>query len=351
MPTRVLSNNQFTPDDMEKFVAKLFFEGDDRRRHLERFGVLLFLSAVIATFGVIGESAATVIGAMIIAPLMTPIVATAAALVMGQPRRALRSTGLVLAGMGGVIGVGFVLSAFYGGLIDFASNDQIVNRIEPRMIDLFGALACGAAGAFAMSRDDIADSLPGVAVSISLVPPLSVAGIGLAAGQWEIALGALLLFGTNYLSILLAGGGVLVLLGLSHAATQKMEVRTRRGAFAAIAIGMAIVAIPLALTSARLRDESQAHRETVGVIREWLAPTRFKLRDLEIAFLDREIHLLITGPGAPPSIPKLVIELRETLEAEVEVEVEVVSVREERHQGESQSEGLWQTLGSLLSDE
>jgi uncharacterized hydrophobic protein (TIGR00271 family) len=350
--TGLVRDNQFTPDEMERFLAKLFFEGRDRRRHLERFGVLLFLSAVIATFGVIGESAATVIGAMIIAPLMTPIIATAAGLVVAQPRRALRSTLVVLAGVAGVIGVGFVLSLLYTGWIDFANNGQIMGRIEPRMIDLYGALACGAAGAFAMSRDDIADSLPGVAISISLVPPLTVVGIGLGAGEWEIALGALLLFLTNYLAILLAGGGVLVLLGLSRAATRTMEVHTRRAAFVAIAIGMVLVAVPLSLTSARLVDESLMRRQVLAITQAWLAPTEFKLRELEINFLDREVHLLITGPGEPPPIPKLATDLREGLETQVEVEVEVHTAREEAsHMERPKRGGLWESLGSILGIE
>lgn len=70
--------NRFTPEDVPRFEAKLFFEGARRRRYYEQFGVLLVLATVIATMGVLGDSTATVIGAMIIAPLMTPIMATAA---------------------------------------------------------------------------------------------------------------------------------------------------------------------------------------------------------------------------------------------------------------------------------
>jgi uncharacterized hydrophobic protein (TIGR00271 family) len=347
--TGLLRDNQFTPDEVERFQGKLYFEGDARRRHLEAFSVLLFLSAVIATLGILGESAATVIGAMIIAPLMTPIIATAAALVMGQPSRALRSTLVVLAGVTGVICVGFVLSILNTGIVDFASNGQITGRVEPRMIDLFGALACGAAGAFAMSRDDIADSLPGVAVSISLVPPLAIVGVSLAAGEWARALGALLLFGTNYLSILLAGGAVLALLGLSRAATESMGARTRRGAFTAIAIGTALVAVPLALTSARLSDEALTRRVIKDVARHWLAATEFRLREVEIDFLDKEIHLLISGPGNPPPLPDLVAALDEALETEVVVDVEVLSARDvasRKPEEPSQAREFWQELGS-----
>jgi hypothetical protein len=80
----IVNDNKFIVDDLPAFEAKLFFEGPKRRVNLERFVVLLFLSTVIATFGIIGDSVATVIGAMIVAPLMRPIMATAAGLVIVQ---------------------------------------------------------------------------------------------------------------------------------------------------------------------------------------------------------------------------------------------------------------------------
>ena len=106
----IIEDNKFTSADIPELEGKLFFEGDRSRRHLVRFTVLLFLSAVIATQGVIEDSTATVIGAMIIAPLMNPILATTAALVMGNGPRAWRSFLLVVSGTLGVI----VLAAMFG---------------------------------------------------------------------------------------------------------------------------------------------------------------------------------------------------------------------------------------------
>ena len=120
------------------------------------------------------------------------------------------------AGVSGVIFVSWLL-AFLNltAVIDIETNSQISGRISPRLLDLFAALASGAAGAFAMSRKDVADSLPGVAISISLVPPLCVVGVTLSTGEVSAAMGAL--FVTNFFSILLTGGGVLALLGLAAA--------------------------------------------------------------------------------------------------------------------------------------
>jgi len=85
--SEIYKYNRFAHEDVPVFEGKLFYEGDRRRPYLVRFVMLLFLSTVIASYGVVNDSAATVIGAMIIAPLMTPIMATAAAMVMGNMPR------------------------------------------------------------------------------------------------------------------------------------------------------------------------------------------------------------------------------------------------------------------------
>jgi len=183
-----IENNKFKPENLSAFEARLFFEGAKRRVDLERFTVLLFLSTIIASLGVIGDSVAIVIGAMIIAPLMRPIMATAAALIMGDLKRAGSSFLIVVASVTGVIAVAWLLTELsVVTVISIESNVQFYSRISPRLIDLYAALAAGAAGAFALSREDIADSLPGVAIAVSLVPPLCVVGIGLAEGEWAAA--------------------------------------------------------------------------------------------------------------------------------------------------------------------
>ena len=283
--SQMVRESTFTPENVSRLESKLFFDGVKRRRQLEQFSVLLFLAAIIATMGVLGDSTATVIGAMIISPLMTPIMATAAALVMGQMRRAGRSFLTVVIGVLGVIALSFFLALCYnivmGGVVDFAVNSQVLARISPRVIDLVAALASGAAGAFCMSREDISDSLAGVAISISLVPPLCVVGISLHSGQLAAAEGAFLLFLTNFLSILLAGGGVLALLGLGRAATKHINGAARRNAFIAIGLGILIVTVPLAMTGARIAADTRAQLDSKEVVGTWLARTDYRIRDIQ----------------------------------------------------------------------
>ncbi len=323
---QIVKDNRFTAEDLPKFEAKLFFEGTQRRLNFERFAVLLILSAIIATYGILGDSAATVIGAMIIAPLMKPIMATSAALVMGDMRRAAGSVVVVAVGVVATILIACVCAWVHPGVIGYSSSGQIINRISPSTIDLAVALASGAAGAFAMSRDDVADSLPGVAVSIALVPPLCVAGLGLAEGHWRVAFGSSVLFLTNFFSILLAGGAMLAILGLNAAATNRMNTAGRRHAFAAVIIGFFIVIIPLAYTSNRVANEALAEMHGKHLVRDWLKQSGLELNRIE-AHGD-EIEMLLSGDGDVPPLAELGERVRKVLDRQVTIKVIVVPTRE-----------------------
>ena len=325
----IIDDKRFTPEDVPRFEAKLFFEGGKRRANLERFTVLLLLSTIIATYGVIGDSTATVIGAMIIAPLMRPIMATAAGLVMGDMKRAGRSLLVVIAGVAGVIVVAWLLTELtIMRAISFETNSQITGRISPRLIDLYAALAAGAAGAFALSRDDVADSLPGVAIAISLVPPLCVVGIGLAEGEVDVALGAMLLFLTNFLAILLVGGGVLALLGLSAATMKDLERKARRRAFILIAIGILLDTIPLGVTSTRVFNQNLIMRETMQLAEEWMAGTGYGISRVDVN--EDQVDLVIYGSGEWPPLSDLGDQLDASLDQPFKMKLVVLPyVREE----------------------
>lgn len=298
----IIHDNKFTPEALPLFEEKLFFEGAKRRINTERFAVLLFLSTVIATYGVLGDSTATVIGAMIIAPLMTPIMATAAGLVMGDMKRAGRAFLTVVAGVIAVILTAWFISKFLNTtVISFNTNSQIVSRVSPTLTDLAVALASGAAGTFAMSREDVADSLPGVAISIALVPPLAVVGIALSQGQWGNALGALLLFLTNFLSILLAGGGTLALLGLSAASTKELKSDARQQAFLYIAVGTLLVAIPLASTSYKVAQDTLVELRTQLFMQQWLVGTQYETTRVKAD--GDQVEIVVNGSGPPPPLP------------------------------------------------
>jgi uncharacterized hydrophobic protein (TIGR00271 family) len=265
---------------------------------LSRFWALLLLAAVIATAGVIADSTATVIGAMIVAPLMTPILGTVLAVVSGDRTLMVRSAGLVLAGASLAIGVGYVLAMLNPFDIVAASNGQVAGRVSPRLIDLVAALATGTVGAFAQCREDVSDTLPGVAIAISLVPPLTVVGLTAEAGAWEEAGGALLLFGTNVAAILLSGSLVMVAYGVHRVALEEDRRRLRRGR-AAVVVGVfaLVVVAPLTASTLRMNDARTREAEILRVARAWAEPAGWS-----IVGIDRtEREPTITAIGPPPS--------------------------------------------------
>src|SRR6478735_2558572 len=132
--------------DLDTMRAAVFFEGPEAGRKLSRFWILLLLAAVIASAGVVGDSTATVIGAMIVAPLMTPIQGTMLAVVTGARNNLARSLGLVVAGAAAAIGIGFVVGLLVVTDVVAATNSQVAGRVSPRLIDLLAALATGVVG-------------------------------------------------------------------------------------------------------------------------------------------------------------------------------------------------------------
>lgn len=175
----------------------------DTRAKASAFWVLIACSSVIAASGVLADSTAVVIGAMVIAPLGTPIYGIAAALATGIRLRPafMRVLGGMLVAI--AIGAGIELATLERFAVE--SNPQVLARTSPTMLDLAVAFATGIAGSMALVRTDISPALPGVAIAISLVPPLTVVGITAANLEFGMAFGALLLFATNMLAIVLAG--------------------------------------------------------------------------------------------------------------------------------------------------
>jgi uncharacterized hydrophobic protein (TIGR00271 family) len=286
----------FDPAYLPALEEKLFIEGPLAARRLTNFFALLLMATVIATYGVLSDSTATVIGAMIVAPLMGPIMATTAAVVMGALDRAVRSLALVLVGVATVVVASFVLSLVVPDVtISFTSNGEITSRINPGLYALLTALGSGVAGAFITSRSELSDSIGGVAIAISLVPPLCVVGISLQQGQGDAAMGALLLFTTNFLAILLAGGVTLWLVGLRRAATTEGQFKFRRAGFALFLVGILIIAIPLSLSSYQAIALAADNQKASGEVTAWLAGTNYQVASVKVN--GRDVIVTVEGSG------------------------------------------------------
>ena len=276
----------------------LMFEPPDLRRRLIRFGALLILASVIATYGLMGDSVATVIGAMIVAPLMLPIMGLAFGISIGD-RKAIVSSILVgIAGMATAVLVGFVLGLTANPAFDPTTNAQIMARTSPRLVDLMAALATGLAGAFAIGRKDVSDTLPGVAIAISLVPPLTNAGILFSAGEPDLAVGSLLLFMTNYFAILITGTLVFGLMGYPGASLVPKSLRGRRVGVAVIVVMVIIIAVPLGISSRSLARDVTAENRVAEATKTWLEGSDY--RYVSATTRDRVVSVVITGQGELP---------------------------------------------------
>lgn len=298
-----------TTGDRRQLFEKILYEGAVLRTRLARFFTLMALAAVIASMGVITDSTAVVIGAMLIAPLMTPLMAVAISVVMGWPNRLARSASIMVGGVLLAILIGLLLGSIAPATIDPATNGQILARSTPTILDLMTAVAAGAAGAYGLSRPDVSDALPGVAIAISLVPPLSVVGIAWSQGAWSDGNGALLLFVTNALAIVIVGGITFVLTGvtpLRRVAEHQHRVRTATASIGGLA---ALVVGALALNGAELASNAIEIGTARELAAEWVdeAPEH----DLVEVRLDGDrVTAVIIGP---PSDPPTAADLRERL--------------------------------------
>lgn len=220
--------------------------------------MLLLLSGVISTLGLLANSSATIIGAMIIAPLMGPITSVAFAIAMGNRRLLKRASLTILSGVGVTI-LTAALITFFMGLDRLTPEIRI--RVQPTLIDLGVALAAGAAGAFAKSRQRVADALPGVAIAVALVPPLSVIGIGIAMPSKTVALGSTLLFVTNLAGVIFSGA--LIFLWQDYGSPK----RARQGLTISSLI-LLVLGIPLGLSFHDLVLQEHTQSQLSALIRE-----------------------------------------------------------------------------------
>ncbi|MCB0328363.1 MAG: DUF389 domain-containing protein [Bdellovibrionales bacterium] len=206
------SQTQRLKDFVEKVLVVTVpqLEREDRIRLFETlqggsrwnfdFMTLLLLSTSIATIGLIQNSAAVVIGAMVVAPLMTPLLS--AGLSLAQGNLPLFRTAAFSVGMGFVlaISVGFAFGSLFG---PDEPTAEILARGGPTLLDMAVAFFSGIAAAHCVARPNLSAALAGVAIAAALVPPLSAIGLSLALGAYQNAEGAALLFGTNIVAIIL----------------------------------------------------------------------------------------------------------------------------------------------------
>ncbi|RUO35797.1 DUF389 domain-containing protein [Aliidiomarina sanyensis] len=297
---------------LEDDFRELFIQIRDSAQAHPHYLALMVLSSVVATLGLFLSSTAIIIGAMVLAPLMAPIVAIAMGLLRSE--RTLTQTSLRTIGIGVVLGL--ATSAFLALLVPVREiTPEIAARLQPTLLDLGVAIACGIAGAYAYARAAVMRSLPGVAIAVALVPPLCVAGIGLGWANLQMMYGAGLLLLTNLVGI--AGAAALTFLVLGYAPVK----RARKGLTLTFA-SVGIIAIPLAFAFASIYQTYQIERD-LSQRHFFIAEQTIELTNVEVTLRRNRIAISADTVGTQPLDLATMQALRDELETRWDRPVEL----------------------------
>lgn len=238
------------------------------------FYVLIILSSSLAFLGLLQNSSAVIIGAMLVAPLMSPILAMAHGIVRGDAREIRQAANSTLNGVILAITLPAFLSLLLLGLgqgLNLEATPEILARTQPALLDLLVAFISGLAAAYAISRAEVAAALPGVAIAAALVPPLAVVGYGLGTAQFLVMSGALLLFLTNLAAIVLAGTTMFLLLGMRPPLRVERGERTREALRWAM-LGIVVVSIPLLISTVSGYRRASQQAKVESIVAGWWPP-------------------------------------------------------------------------------
>lgn len=259
--------------------------------------VLVVLSCVIASLGLLENSAAVIIGAMLVAPLMSPILGVSLASVTGRRLMFQKAAWALLEGALAAVALSSVMGLMGRSMpmgVLGSLPTELIARTRPTPFDLIIALAGGAAASYALAQPALSAALPGVAIATALMPPLCTIGIGAAFGRWDVASGALLLFLTNLAAIAFAGIAVFAALGFRPSRAAETDQRVRSSLATSAALVLAI-AIPLSILSFRFVAETRLRGEVQSALVAELATMRgSQLVDIAILGDTPDLQLVVT---------------------------------------------------------
>lgn len=253
------------------------------------FMVMLGLATAIASLGLLQNSPAVVIGSMLLAPLMTPMIGIGLALAQGNAK-------LARVGLQSIVR-GFFMGLLIGFVLGYVtpSNEltpQLLARGEPNLLDLLVALFSGMAAAYALGRPNLIGAVAGVAIATALVPPLSTVGISASYGEWATAVGAATLLVTNVLAIILGAAAIFRLMGVTRKGREAIRTKWAYRTVVLLVLCVFGLAIPLGVFL-----NAQLH---TGKAQPLAFPVTREVQDaiIERVARDRDVNLILIGrPG------------------------------------------------------
>ncbi len=216
----VLFNN-LTESDKTRAIDRLISESTPR----QEFFLMILLSILMATFGVLIDNSAVIIGSMLIAPMLYPILSVSLGVVMSNGKLISRSFYTLLKSTTISIIGAILITWFFGSNIELGK--EFLSRTEPTIIYGTIAFISGLAASFALVKPDLSETLPGIAISVSLIPPLAATGIGIARLDWPVASGAFIMFLLNTAGIIFASMIVFSMMNLYIKRTIVKRIITR----------------------------------------------------------------------------------------------------------------------------
>ena len=222
----------------------------------------IFLSAVIATLGLLQNSVAVVIGAMLIAPFFVPLQGLSFSIAEGRGRLFWKSlVVLVLSTL-----LSFLVAYFIAFLIPLKiQTGEMLSRVSPNILDLFIASSSAIIALLALAYKKLSQSVAGVAMAASLMPPLCVVGIQVGFMEWNLALGALLLYSTNIVAIVLVGVLVFLLFGFHPHREKSYSVVTKTVFLVFVTL---MLSFPLMASIRSEQEKLGLYRQTESVLNE-----------------------------------------------------------------------------------
>ncbi len=255
------------------------------------FLIMLGLAAAIASLGLLQDSAAVVIGSMLLAPLMTPMLGCGLALAQANPKLGRTAMKAILSGFL----LTLCLSYFIGWITPGRDiTIQVLARGTPNLLDLGIAVFSAAAGAYALARPNLAGSIAGVAIATALVPPLCSVGISLAYHEIMNAVGAAVLFTTNVVAIILGAAATFRMMGVT---AKRAEKRHRRWVFrttGVLALLTLLLVIPL--------ERSLERNIDLGKPQARMYPLTKSVADALEAFVEQQRDVALISAGRPGSL-------------------------------------------------
>ncbi len=244
---------------------KIFEDINERSDPNFNFILLTVFSTIIVALGLIIDNAAVVIGGMIIAPLIWPILALGLAIIRGNMPMLKKATFTILKATLIIFLVSFVISVFSPYL---GESSEVMLRVQPTLFELFIALAAGFIGTYVVAHPKLSGALAGVVAAVALVPPLSVMGILIANGSFILASGAALLYFTNLIAMTFAAIILFLLVGVKFPKRESSK-NIAMSNISWFVIFLIIIAIPLTLVMRDIIKENGDRAVVRDVIEEY----------------------------------------------------------------------------------